>query len=174
MNSVIEKSKYLSLVAVIALLLTFAFSLFWGIVQAVKVWGQIILSVGQAPEIVLSLLKLTDTFLVALVLYILAASIHQIFVSDVELNSRLVAKNLPELKSKLSSVIVMVMAVHFVEVMFEEGLTGLEKLWQAIAISVVAMVLIAFSYFGVPHEQDDTQAHQRRHPGHDEPPAPST
>jgi hypothetical protein len=49
------------------------------------------------------------------------------------------------------------MAVHFVEVMFEQGVTGLEKLWQAIGISLVSIVLIAFSYFGVSHEQDENQ-----------------
>jgi uncharacterized membrane protein YqhA len=157
MKTIIEKSKYLSYFAVITLLLTFALSLFWGIVQAVKAWGQIILSFGQAPTIILSVLKLIDTFLVAIVLYILAASIYKLFVSDVELPSKLVARSLPELKSKLSSVIVLVMAVHFVEVMFEQGVTGLEKLWQAIGISLVSIVLIAFSYFGVPHEQDEDQ-----------------
>jgi uncharacterized membrane protein YqhA len=156
MKTIIEKSRYLSLLAVVTLLLTFALSLFWGIVQAVKAWGKIILSFGQSPDIILSILKLIDTFLVAIVLYILAASIYKLFVSDVELPSKLVAKSLPELKSKLSSMIVLVMAIHFVEVMFEEGITGLEKLWQAIGISLIAIVLIAFSYFGVPHEQDNT------------------
>ena len=157
MKTIIEKSRYLSILAVIALLLTFALSLFWGISQAIKAWGKIILTFGQSPDIILSILKLIDTFLVAIVLYILAASIYKLFVSNVDLPSKLVASSLPELKSKLSSVIVLVMAVHFVEVMFEEGISGLEKLWQAIGISIVAIVLIAFSYFGVPHEQDDLQ-----------------
>jgi uncharacterized membrane protein YqhA len=75
-KTIIEKSRYLSLIAVITLLLTFAFSLFWGIVQAVNAWGKIILSVGQSPDIILALLKLIDTFLVAIVLYLLAASIQ--------------------------------------------------------------------------------------------------
>ena len=157
MKTIIEKSKYLSYFAVITLLLTFALSLFWGIVQAVKAWGQIILSFGQAPTIILSVLKLIDTFLVAIVLYILAASIYKLFVSDVELPSKLVARSLPELKSKLSSVIVLVMAVHFVEVMFEEGITGLEKVWQAIAISLVAVVLIVFSFSGASREHEENE-----------------
>jgi uncharacterized membrane protein YqhA len=157
MKTMIEKSKYLSLLAVITLLLTFALALFWGLAQAVKAWGKIILSFGQSPDIILSILKLIDTFLVAIVLYILAASIYKLFVADVELPSNLVARSLIELKSKLSSVIVLVMAIHFVEVMFEEGITGLEKLWQAMAISLVALVLIVFSYFGASHEQDGDQ-----------------
>jgi hypothetical protein len=62
MKTIIEKSKYLSLLAVITLLLTFALALFWGLAQAVKAWGKIILSFGQSPDIILSILKLIDTF----------------------------------------------------------------------------------------------------------------
>jgi uncharacterized membrane protein YqhA len=155
MKTIIEKSKYLSLLAVITLLITFALSLFWGIAQAVKAWAKIILSLGQSPEIILSILKLIDTFLVAIVLYILAASIYELFVSKVELPSKLVARSLTELKSKLSSLIVLVMAVHFVEVVFDEGITVREKVWEAIAISLVAIVLIAFSYYSGSRGHDD-------------------
>jgi uncharacterized membrane protein YqhA len=155
MKTIIEKSKYLSLLAVITLLITFALSLFWGIAQAVKAWGKIILSLGQSPEIILSILKLIDTFLVAIVLYILAASIYELFVSKVELPSKLVARSLTELKSKLSSLIVLVMAVHFVEVVFDEGITVREKVGEAIAISLVAIVLIAFSYYSGARGHDD-------------------
>ena len=157
MKTIIEKSKYLSVLAVVALLLTFALSLFWGIAQAVKTWEKIIFSLGQSSDIILSILKLIDTFLVAIVLYILAASIYELFVGKVELSSKLVARSLSELKSKLSSVIVLVMAVHFVEVIFDEGVSGLEKVWQAIAITLVAMVLIAFNYFGAAHGPHETQ-----------------
>lgn len=157
MKTIIEKSKYLSLIAVFALLLTFALSLFWGIAQAVKAWAKIILSLGQSTDIILSILKMIDAFLVAIVLYILAASVYELFVSKVELPSKLVARSLSELKSKLSSMIVLVMAVHFVEVIFDEGISGLEKVWLAIAISLVAMVLIAFNYFGASQGQHDSQ-----------------
>ena len=157
MKTIIEKSKYLSLIAVFTLLLTFALSLFWGIAQAVKAWAKIILSLGQSADIILSILKLIDTFLVVIVLYILAASVYELFVGKVELPSNLVARSLGELKSKLSSVIVLVLAVHFVEVVFDESIAGLEKVWQAIAIALVAGVLIAFNYLGASHGQHDTQ-----------------
>ena len=155
MKTIIEKSKYLSLLAVITLLLTFAFSLFWGIAQAVRAWSKLILSIGQSPDIIVSILKLIDAFLVAMVLYILAASLYELFVGKVDLPSNLVASSLTELKSKLSSVIVLVLAVHSVEVIFDEGITGLEMVWQVVAMSLIAIVLIAFSYFGTSHEQTD-------------------
>lgn len=153
MKTIIEKSKYLSLLAVITLLLTFALSLFWGIAQAVKTWGEIILSQGQSPDIIVFILKLVDAFLVAIVLYILAASLYELFVGNVELPSQLEARSLPELKSKLSSMIVLVLAVHGVEVIFDEGITGLEMLWQVIAISLIVIILIVFSYFSTSHDE---------------------
>ena len=157
MKTIIEKSKYLSVLAVLPLLLTFALSLFWGIAQAVKTWREIILSLGQSPDIILSILKLIDTFLVAIVLYILTASIYELFVSKLDLPSTLVARSISELKVKLSSMIVLVLAVHFVEVIFNERITGLEMVWQAIAITLVAIVLIAFSYFGAANGKHDVQ-----------------
>ncbi len=155
MKTIIEKSKYLSLLAVMTLLLTFALSLFWGIAQAIKAWGKIILSWGQSQDIIVSILKLIDAFLVAMVLYILAASLYELFVGKLELPSKLVARSLTELKSKLSGVIVLVLAVHSVEVIFDEGITGLEMVWQVVAMSLIAIVLIAFSYFGTSHERTD-------------------
>lgn len=155
MKTIIEKSKYLSLLAVATLLLTYALSLFWGIAQAVKAWDKIVQSLGQSPVAILLILKLIDAFLVAMVLYILAASIHELFVSKVELPSTLVAKSLAGLKSKLSSMIVLVLAVHSVEVIFDDGIPGMEKVWQILAISLISIVLIAFSYFSAPHEQTE-------------------
>lgn len=148
MKTLIEKSKYLSLIAVICLLITFVLSLFWGISQAINTWMKIILSVGQSPDITVSILKLIDVFLMVIFLYILAVSIYKLFVSDVELPTSLVAGNIAELKAKLSSVIVLVMAVHFVEILFEDGIGGLQKVWYAIATALVIGVLIAFSYLG--------------------------
>lgn len=156
MEIILKNSKYLSLLAVITLLLTFALSLFWGIAQAVKTWRQILLSLGQSPDIIVSILKLIDAFLVAMVLYILAASLYELFVGKVEIPSNLVARSLTELKSKLSSVIVLVLAVHTVEVVFDEAMTGLEMVWQVAAMSLIAIVLIAFSYFGTSHEPTDS------------------
>lgn len=155
MKTIIENSKYLSLLAVITLLLTFALSLFWGIAQAVQTWAKIVLSLGQSPDIIVSILKLIDAFLVAMVLYILAASLYELFVGKVELPSKLVARSLTELKNKLSSVIVLVLAVHAVEVVFDESITGLEMVWQVLAMSLIAMVLIAFGYFGTSNEKTD-------------------
>lgn len=154
MKIIIEKFKYLSLIAVITLLLTFAIALLWGVGRAVWVWMEIINSTGQSSVISLLLIKVIDAFLITLMLYMLAASIYKLFIGDLDVPSRMVACTLPELKSKLSGIIVLVIAVRFVEWLFEEGLEPKNILYMGIATALVSGVLIAFGYF-VHHRDDD-------------------
>jgi hypothetical protein len=48
---------------------------------------------------------------------------------------------------ELSSMIVLVMSVRFVEHLFEEHVAPLDLVYYAIATAVVAAALIAFGYF---------------------------
>ena len=148
MKTLIEKSKYLIFIAVITLLITFGLALFWGVAKAISAWVEIITSYGQSSNIILSLIKLIDAFLIAIVLYLLAASIYKLFIGDLALPSGIVAKNLSELKSKLSSIIVLVIAVRFVEFIFAGAIEPQQIMWLGLATALVAGALIAFSYFG--------------------------
>jgi uncharacterized membrane protein YqhA len=153
MKALIEKSKYLSLIAVITLLLSFGLALLWGVAKAIKAWREIIISYGQSPDISLLLIKLIDAFLIAIVLYLLAASIYKLFIGNLDLPPFLVARNLTELKSKLSSIIVLVIAVRFVEFLFEGSMQAFHVMWLALATALVGGTLIAFGYFGYKDEQ---------------------
>lgn len=164
MKTLLEKTKYLSLIAVVTLLLTFALALLWGVVRAVTAWSEIITSLGRSSAVSLLLIKVIDAFLIAIVLYLLAASIYKLFVGDLQVPSRMVARTLPELKSKLSGVIVLVLAVRFTEVLFEEGAGSIQILWLALAVAVVAAALIAFGYFGSKDEvePESSQPEEKR------------
>jgi len=64
--------------------------------------------------------------------------------------------DLYELKTKLSGVIVLVMAVRFVEHLFEEGVNPLDLVYYSLATALVAAALIAFGYFSDrSHPQKD-------------------
>lgn len=154
MKSLIENSKYLSLIAVVTLLVSFGLALAWGVSTAVEAWIEIAASMGQSAKISLYLIKLVDAFLVAIVLYLLAASIYQLFLGEVNLPSQLVAKNLPQLKSKLGSVIVLVLAVRFVEAVLGEATAPQDLMWLSVATALVSGTLIAFSYFGNRDEHE--------------------
>ena len=152
MKKVIEASKYLSLIAVITLLLVFILALLWGVGRAVTAAYEILSSYGQSSSVSLLLIKVIDAFLIAIVLYLLAASIYRLFIDDVGVPARMVARNLPELKSKLSGIIVLVMAVRFVEALFEGTQHSMDLLWLGLATAAVGGTLIAFSYVGTKDE----------------------
>lgn len=146
MKTIIGQSRYLALVAVITLLVSFLLALLWGVARAATAGREIIGSLGQSSSISLYLIKVVDAFLIAIVLYMLAASIYSLFVEKTGLPSRLVADDLPELKSKLSGVIVLVLAVRFAEALFEEVLPAIDILWLGLAVALVAAMLIAFGH----------------------------
>ena len=147
MKTLIEKSKYLSLIAVVVLLVTFALALLWGVGSAFAAWREIVTSFGQSSKIILLLIKLIDAFLIAITLYLLAASMYRMFIGELNLPSQLVARNLTELKSKLSSLIVLVIVVRFMETFFADTVEPIQIMWLAVATALAAGTLIAFSYF---------------------------
>jgi len=147
MRTLVGKSRYLAAVAVASLLLAALFALLWGALKTVKAVISMISSAGQDPLITYYLIQLVDAFLVAIVLYILAVSIYQLFIGDLKLPDWMAARNLHDLKTRLGSAIVLVMAVRFVEDLMEAQ-DPQALFWTALAIGVVAAVLIAFSHSG--------------------------
>ena len=62
-----------------------------------------------------ALIAVVDVFLIATVLFVVAVSLYEMFIGDLKLPEWMVAHNLYELKSKLSGVIILVMAMKFLE-----------------------------------------------------------
>jgi len=147
MKKLFEKSIYLIIIPALVLLVTSVFALLWGTVKAIKVWSLMISSFGQDTAISLGMIQLVDAFLIAVILFIFAVSVYELFIGDLALPSWMAVRNLDELKVKLGSVIVLVMAVRFVEHLFEEHATPLDVVYYAIATALVAAALIAFGYF---------------------------
>ena len=104
-----------------------------------------------------------DSFILAVILYIFAIALYELFIGELKLPEWLVIKDLDDLKKKLSSVIALMLAVTFLEHLAEwedaQGtlmfaVTFLEHLaeWEdapgtlmfAIAISAVVMALVFY------------------------------
>jgi uncharacterized membrane protein YqhA len=147
MKQVVEKSRYLAVLGVIGLLATGVMAFTWGLYKT----GLAILSVltpdAKSSAVILETIKIMDIFLVATTLLIFAASLYELFIAELNVPDWMIAHNLHELKSKLSSMIVLVMAGKFAEDLFG-GVTGEDLLWEGLAIAVISATLIAFSYFG--------------------------
>ncbi len=147
MKTLIEKTRYIYLLAVFALLLASLGALGWAAIKTYTALSLIVLSAGGDDKISAYLIQLVDAFLIALVLYLFAVSIYEMVIADLDLPEWMLAHDLHGLKSKLSGLVILVAGVYFVEKLIE-GIGGPELLYLAGSISLVSAVLIAYGALG--------------------------
>ncbi len=147
MKPILEKSRYLALIGIIPMLVASVAAFLWGLVQTVQVIVLGITSLGTDKALILGFLLIVDIFLVATTLLILTISLYELFIEDINLPDWMTAHSLNDLKIKLSSMMVLVMAIKFLEV-FMKGGNAQDLFWMGLAVAVVSSVLIAFGYFG--------------------------
>ena len=136
----ITLTAQLMLVAVLALLATSVGSLLWGVGKA---WKALVTILQGQEEVPLYLIQTIDAFLIAIVLFIFAASIYELFIGKLDLPTWIPAHNLSELKVKLSSIIVLLMAIEFLSRLLQATDSSV-LLNNAISIALVSATLIVF------------------------------
>jgi len=147
MKYVLERSKYLALIGVIALLFAAIAAFVWGTLKTVDSISLVLSSLGRDKAITVELIEIVDSFLIATALLIFSVSLYELFIDKLELPDWMLAHNLYDLKTKLSSMIVLVMAVKFLEKLLD--VKDPNALLQiGIATALMSAVLIAFGYFG--------------------------
>ena len=147
MKHILERSKYIALIGVAALLLAAVAAFVWGTLKTADVISLIWNSLGKDKAITVELIEIVDSFLIATALLIFAASLYELFIAKLDLPEWMLAHNLYELKTKLSSMIVLVMGVKFLEKLLDaKDPAGLMQI--GIATALMSSVLIAFGYFG--------------------------
>ena len=146
MKFILEKSKYLALVGVIALLFAAVAAFAWGTFKTVNTIFLIFSSQGMDKAITVELVEIVDSFLIATAVLIFATSLYELFIDKLDLPEWMLAHDLYDLKTKLSSMIVLVMAVKFLEKLLD--VKDANALLQiGIATALMSAVLIAFGYF---------------------------
>lgn len=106
------------------------------------------------------LLLLTDLFLVGATLMIAAFGLYELFISRIDagggsmrLPDWLKMNDLNDLKARVISMIILVAAVSFVDVVVEFK-SGLDTLYLGAGVAVVIAALTAFLRFGRPESGD--------------------
>jgi uncharacterized membrane protein YqhA len=145
MGRLLERTKYISIVGVVSLLLASVAAFGWGAVKTVSAIIVMVASYGKDPFIAVSLIEIVDSLLIATALYVFAVSMYELFVNKLALPNWMLAHDLYELKDKLGGVIVLVMVVKFLEKLVEWK-DAYETLLFATAVAVVSGALIALSY----------------------------
>jgi uncharacterized membrane protein YqhA len=143
----LESSRYIVIIGVVALLGSSLAAFGWGAVKAVSTITVIIQSYGQDKHIAIALVEVVDGVLIASVLLVVAVSLYDIFIAELNVPRGMVAHNMYELKGKLSTMIVLVMALKFLEHLVEWSQPN-DTLFYGLAIAVVSAALIALGYLG--------------------------
>ena len=147
MKIILEKSRYLAMVGVISLLLASVAAFAWGALRTVHVVMLVISSFGADTAITVEFIEIVDSFLIATAILIFTVSLYELFIGEINVPEWMLARNLYELKTKLSSMVVLVMGVKFLEKLLDAKNTN-ELLQMGTAVAIVSAVLIAFGYFG--------------------------
>ena len=149
MGKILERSRYLVIIAVAFLLVTAVAAFIWGSIQAVTTIIDLINANGKDPTAAVNFIALMDKFLIATALYVFGVSLYELFIADVALPDWLVVHNLHDLKTKLSSVVILVMATTFLEHLLDWENPS-DMLLFGIAIALVSATLIAFNRWSDP------------------------
>jgi uncharacterized membrane protein YqhA len=137
-------SRYLIVVAVAGIFLAATALLIYGAAQTYMLVASMFagpLSDKGAKTLVLAAIELVDLFLLATVMYVIAAGLYELFIDDtLPLPDWLEIHNLEDLKSKLIGVVVVVLGVLFLgQVIAWDGQRQLLGYGAAIAFIVAAL-----------------------------------
>jgi uncharacterized membrane protein YqhA len=147
MVKLLEKSRYLAVIGVLAMLIASLAAFVWGVLQTSHAVVLIFESMGTDPTITVALVEVVDSFLIATTLLIFSVNLYELFIGEVKVPEWMIAHDLYELKTKLSSMVILVMAIKFVEKLVDVKNYN-DLLQYGAAIAMISGILIAFGYFG--------------------------
>lgn len=147
MDRILQRGRYLVLLAVVATFAASAAAFLWGVWKTALTLLDLVRTGGKDPLAAISMIELMDKFLIAVGLYIFATGLYELFFHELNLPEWLVVHDLHGIKSRLSSVIILVMALTFLERLVQWS-DPQGTLFFAAAIALVTAALIAFSLLG--------------------------
>lgn len=117
MKSLLENSKYIVLLAVVSTLLGAVALFTWATVKMGIVISHLVHDIANLhmEGDITHIVAILDSYLLAIVLYIFSMALYELFLGPLDLPDWLIIKDLDDLKKKLSSVIVLMLAVIFLE-----------------------------------------------------------
>lgn len=145
----IGRSRLIVVVAVLAVLLA-AFSLFllgaWLALTTVwTTWRDVAGGDVGSTDIIIRFLEIVTVMLKAVFFYLIGVGFYSLFISPLNVTVALGVESLNDLESKIISVIVVIMAVDFLERFI--GSDDPEVLYSAIALAVVVAALVFFKIY---------------------------
>ncbi|GAB4548383.1 MAG: YqhA family protein [Anaerolineae bacterium] len=157
MKKLLERSRYLVLIAVVALLAASVAGFVYGVLNTVKAINAV---AGGPGEPLVAFVVLIDSFLLATVLLIFGLALYELFVGSLDLPEWLRISHFSGLKELLTNLIILILAVNFLQ-KFVQGLSFQDVFEAGAAVALVSGALIAFNYFTAKsHNADSAKTKQ--------------
>lgn len=165
----IGRTRLIVFVGVVAILLC-AISLFLlgGVLAAGTIWnawGEVIGGVIEPTALSVRFLEIVSVMLKAVFFYLIGVGLYSLFIAPLNVTIALGVETLNDLETKVISVIIVIMAVRFLE-RFIEGESGDELLVRAGALGAVTAALVFFKIFahreGQEHKRERLSRRAKR------------
>lgn len=155
LHRILARSRYLMLIAVFGSFAASVTLLVYGALETVITIGHtatVPISRENSKQLILSCIEVVDLFLLATVFYITALGLYELFIDDrIKVPIWLEIHTIDDLKTKLTSVIVVVLSVLFLsEVVRWNGGTNILPLGVGIALVIAALTYFLSSQVKKP------------------------
>lgn len=155
LHRILARSRYLMLIAVFGSFAASVTLLIYGALETVITIGHtatVPISRENSKQLILSCIEVVDLFLLATVFYITALGLYELFIDDrIKVPIWLEIHTIDDLKTKLTSVIVVVLSVLFLsEVVRWNGGTNILPLGGGIALVIAALTYFLSSQVKKP------------------------
>jgi uncharacterized membrane protein YqhA len=145
MKFILEKSLYLALIAVLACLVASLAAFGVGVARTYNVIFELLTKGKSVTSSIVAFIEIVDIFLIASSLVIFAVSLYELFIGELNLPEWLVVHKFTELKDKLASVVVLVMAVSFLKYLLDSNNSASDILAFGIGAGAVILALGLYS-----------------------------
>lgn len=161
LGRVIGRTRYVVLLAVVAVLLV-ALSLFLlGTILAFRgiweAWATLFHGRIEATDLTVEFLEIVSVMLKAVFFYLIGVGLYSLFIAPLNIATSLGVETLNDLETKVISVVVVILAVSFLEE-FISGKQALEILQYGGALAVAVAALVLFQFYN-HRAKEDQQVH---------------
>lgn len=115
LSKILGPARYIAIIAVIGLLVTSVATFGWSIARTVLFVDDLFQGKWRSDEQVVSLLKTIDTYLLALVQFIIVIGLYELFIGELDVPQWLKIDSLDDLKKSIIDILVIFVAVKGIE-----------------------------------------------------------
>lgn len=145
MQSALNRSPLLVMIAVVGLLLTTITSFGWAVAKSIQLVVDVVNGQWESDLAVVKLLGVIDMYLIAVVQLIVVIGLYELFVAELSVPEWLRVDSLNDLKKSIIDILVVFVAVKAIEGVLKKS-EPVDGLFFSLSAAVIILVLTLFRW----------------------------